>query len=71
MIGGSTSTMLEALHVVGDNSDNHRPLEVSNLHLITSWIYTTVFLSLRVQIFLNVQCLVLANAGFAPINSYG
>ncbi|KAK3123796.1 hypothetical protein QOZ80_8AG0636140 [Eleusine coracana subsp. coracana] len=27
LIGGSTSTMLEALHVVGDSGDNHRPLE--------------------------------------------
>lgn len=35
LIGGSTSTMLEALHVVGDGNDGRRPsLEASNMHFI-------------------------------------
>ncbi|KAM0873532.1 hypothetical protein ACQ4PT_038005 [Festuca glaucescens] len=48
LIGGSTSTMLESLHVAGDgNNGHHRSLEASNLHFgKETWLYP-IFLPIR------------------------
>jgi hypothetical protein len=48
LIGGSTSTMLESLHVAGDgNNGQHHSLEASNPHFgEETWLYPT-FLPIR------------------------
>uniref|UniRef100_A0A453RIS8 Cation/H+ exchanger transmembrane domain-containing protein n=2 Tax=Aegilops tauschii subsp. strangulata TaxID=200361 RepID=A0A453RIS8_AEGTS len=49
LIGGSTSTMLEALHVVGDGNEGRRPssLEASNMHFIKIGTLYPTFLPIR------------------------